>query len=120
MSADEAPPTKAPSKPAAKVAACPAGPAIAGDRASEGPILAAAAKALSATPLVTLACIQELARIGGPFQLADERTFLAFEASRRLGREADARRFARALLRASPGSAYAAKARAYLGDDKGL
>jgi hypothetical protein len=98
------------------VSGCPAGPAIVGDRAAEGPILAAAAKALSGSPLVTLACVQELARIGGPFQLKDEQTFLAFEASRRLGREADAKRHARALLRASPGSAYAAKARAYLGD----
>lgn len=102
--------------PAAPVSACPAGPAQAGDRAAEGPILAAAAKAIASSPLVTLACIQTLSSIGGPFQLRDEHAFLGFEASRRLGRDADAKRFARALLRASPGSAYAAKAKAYLGD----
>lgn len=93
---------------------CPAGAATPGDRAAEAPILAAAARSLAQSPAVTLACIQELSRIGGPFQLRDEHAFLGFEASRRLGREADARRFAEALLRASPGSAYAARARAYL------
>ncbi len=101
---------------AAPVSACPAGSAASGDRAAEGPILASAAKALASSPLVTLACLQTLSKIGGPFQLRDEHAFLGFEASRRLGREADAKRFARALLRASPGSAYAAKAKAYLGD----
>lgn len=106
----------APPAPAAPapITTCPAGAATPGDRAAEAPILAAAARSLAQSPAVTLACIQELSRIGGPFQLRDEHAFLGFEASRRLGREADARRFAEALLRASPGSAYAARARAYL------
>lgn len=79
-------------------------------------MLAAAAKALGSSPLVTLACVQALSTSGGPYQLRDEHAFLGFEASRRLGREADAKRYARALLKASPTSAYAAKARAYLGE----
>lgn len=79
-------------------------------------MLAAAAKALGSSPLVTLACVQAVSTIGGPYQLRDEHAFLGFEASRRLGREADAKRYARALLKASPTSAYAAKARAYLGE----
>ncbi len=97
--------------------ACPVPPAERGDCSTEAPHIQAANRALGADPGLTLACLQDLTRLGGPWQLGDEHAFLSFEASRRLGRDGDARRWARALLRASPRSPYAAKVRGFLGED---
>ena len=86
-------------------------PVLRGDEA----VLTAATQALATDPEVTLACVQLLATRGGTGELRDEYWFLGFDASRRLGRTADARRWAQQLLAGNAESPYARRVRRWMG-----
>jgi hypothetical protein len=80
----------------------------------EARVIASAMRSLASDPAVTLACVHELEAHGGPVVLRDEHWFLGFSASRRLGRDDDARRWANALLRGAPDSPYATRVTRFL------
>ncbi len=106
-------PVAAESAPATPASTCPVPSATSSD--AEAATLAAATRALSHDPAVTLACVALLGARGASDQLFEERAFLGFAASRRLGRAADAARWAQQLLTAAPTSPYAARVREALG-----
>ncbi|MEI8259718.1 MAG: hypothetical protein WCJ30_28970 [Deltaproteobacteria bacterium] len=91
--------------------ASPACPVAQG--AGESDILDAATRALGRDPSLTLLCLRSL-ETRGALGLRDEYWFLGFEASRRLGRQDDARRWGQSLLGAAADSPYAARVRRWI------
>jgi len=85
-----------------------------GGLAVESRILATATAALSSNPAVAAACVRALDAASTSDALRDELLFVGFDAARRLGRDAEARRYAEALVARAPSSSYATRAQRWL------
>ncbi len=99
--------------PASTPSACPVERGS-GGLAHESRVLAAATAALASDPAVAAECVRALDVAGTSDALRDELLFVGFDAARRLGRSADARRYAESLVARSPSSSYASRAQRWL------
>ncbi len=99
--------------PASTASACPVERGS-GGLAHESRVLAAATAALASDPAVAAECVRSLDVAGTSDALRDELLFVGFDAARRLGRSADARRYAESLVARSPSSSYASRAQRWL------